>query len=131
MSAEVPVITIDGPAGVGKGTIARELANLFTFHYLDSGATYRALAFQVLDDSIDISRIDKIVEAAQHLSLEFTIEKGFMAHANGLNIDEKLRSEECSAVASKIASIPEIRTALLVVPMKTFRLSGLNVISET
>ncbi len=113
MSSEVPVITIDGPAGVGKGTVARILAEKFSFHYLDSGATYRALAYKMIVDKIDADDVEEIVSAAGLLSLEFPSGGGFEAHINGSNIDEKLRLEECSNLASKIASVPEIRQALL------------------
>ena len=113
MSTEIPVITIDGPAGVGKGTIARILAEKFSFNYLDSGATYRALAYTIIMDKIDIQDTDKVCQSAQHIALEFPSSGGYEAHISGKNIDDKLRSEECSNLASKIAIIPEVRKALL------------------
>ena len=113
MSSEIPVITIDGPAGVGKGTIARALAEMFSFHYLDSGATYRALAYAMMMEGIQTHDIQTIVGTAEELALDFPSDGGFEAHIDGANIDENLRSEECSSLASKIASLPEVRMALL------------------
>ena len=113
MRDDAPVITIDGPAGVGKGTLAKALAQRFKFHFLDSGATYRALALQVINENVDVSRIDRILELAAGLTLAFPARQAFAAHGNGANIDASLRSEACSNMASKIASLAEVRAALL------------------
>ena len=109
----IPVIVIDGPAGVGKGTIARLLAARFEFHYLDSGAVYRTLAVRMIETNVDSSDIARLVELCQGLSIEFPPEHGFEAYLDGVNIDEDLRSEQCSAAASKIASVPQVRAELL------------------
>ena len=125
MSNDAPVISIDGPAGVGKGTLARALAQIFQFHFLDSGATYRALALKVINENVDVSDVEKITSMADDLALAFPAEEDFVAHANGINIDESLRSEECSSMASKIASIPEVRAALLVLQRSFQQAPGL------
>jgi cytidylate kinase len=111
--SQVPVVTIDGPAGVGKGTLAKKLAQMFGFNYLDSGAVYRALSVKALKESVQLGNLDRLIELASKLSLEFPQEKGFAAHIDGENIDASLRSEECSNYASKVAAISGVRKELL------------------
>ena len=113
MHNDMPVITVDGPAGVGKGTLAKILAQSFGFHFLDSGAAYRALALKVINENVDVNEISRILELAASLTLAFPASQAFAAHANGVNIDGGLRSEACSGMASKIASLPEVRAVLL------------------
>ena len=76
---DVPTVVIDGPAGVGKGTIAKLLATKFGFHYLDSGAVYRALAARVIDTGADSAEIDRLVELGRGLSLAFPPEQNYEA----------------------------------------------------
>ena len=108
-----PVITIDGPAGVGKGTLARQLATMFSFHYLDSGAVYRALAAKALKEGIGTDEYERLLELATNLTLRFPQENDFQAHIDDENVDASLRSEECSQFASQIAVLRDIRQALL------------------
>ncbi len=112
-TAHIPVVTIDGPAGVGKGTLAKKLAQMFEFNYLDSGAVYRALSVKALKEGVQLDDLTKLVELASQLSLAFPQEKNFAAHIDGENIDASLRSEECSSYASQVAVISEVRTELL------------------
>ena len=110
---QAPVVAIDGPAGVGKGTLAKKLAQMFEFNYLDSGAVYRALSVKALKEGVQLDNLTKLVELASQLSLEFPQEKNFEAHIDGENIDASLRSEECSSYASQVAAISEVRAELL------------------
>lgn len=109
----VPVIVIDGPAGVGKGTLAKLLAKHYQFNYLDSGAVYRALANLVLVEGLYVTDIAAIEQAIPRLELTFPSKFDFEAHSAGQNIDASLRAEECSSMASKIAAYPGVRTKLL------------------
>lgn len=113
LNTTAPVITIDGPAGVGKGTLAKELATIFSFHYLDSGAVYRVLAHKALKEGVAPNDVAQLVALANSLSLSFPQSENFLAHIDGENIDADLRTEECSSLASKIAVISEVRQALL------------------
>ncbi|MEM8844665.1 MAG: (d)CMP kinase [Pseudomonadota bacterium] len=113
MNDSVFVATIDGPAGVGKGTLAKRLASKFNYLYLDSGAVYRAVASRVIKNKIDTNDITAVAHTAKGLALDFPAEKNYQAHVNGENIDADLRLESCSNIASKIASIPEVRAEVL------------------
>ncbi len=110
MLEPVPVLTIDGPGGVGKGTISHLLAKHFGWFFLDSGAIYRVLALSVLHDNCAFNDNKRIVHLAQILPAEFKDGRVFL---NSQDVSEEIRSEACSDVASKIAVISEVRQALL------------------
>ncbi|MES9938821.1 MAG: (d)CMP kinase, partial [Sedimenticola sp.] len=104
------VITIDGPSGSGKGTIAELVAERLGWHCLDSGALYRLVGLAV--DRADISFEDaaKIAEIARNLDVEFHGRKILMS---GEDVSLAIRTETAGNNASKVAAIPEVRTALL------------------
>jgi len=110
-----PVITVDGPSGVGKGTTASLLANHLGWHLLDSGAIYRALALKVLKTDSEISDIENMVALAQGLKLSFQtiIGEPTMVYLDEESVNHELRQESCGNIASIIATIPEVRAALL------------------
>ncbi len=116
----VPVIAIDGPAGVGKGTLAKQLATRLDFHYLDSGAVYRALASKAIQEQVAIDDTEGLVKLARDLSISFPASDAYLAYSGGVDIDAQLRSESCSGMASRIASQPEVRAELLNV-QRSFR----------
>ena len=108
--ASVPVITIDGPSGTGKGTISHMLAEHFGWHFLDSGSLYRVLAFAASRHGIGSSQIDALVALANTLNLVF---KKTLVLLDGEDISADIRTEQCGQDASKLAVIPEVRAALL------------------
>ncbi len=110
---DIPVLTIDGPSGAGKGTVSRLLAKQLGWYYLDSGAIYRALALEITEKDIEHGSISDIVEAALAMHLSFECDKEFTVLLNGQNITDLLGLESTGNSASKIAVIPEIRAALL------------------
>ena len=122
---DIPTIVIDGPAGVGKGTIAKQLAANLEFHYLDSGAVYRALAYRAIQRQVEVTDSVALVELSRGMSLQFPPEKNYQAYSDGEAIDAQLRTEQCSAVASKIASQAPVRAALLQAQRDFRRLPGL------
>ncbi len=108
--ADFPIITVDGPSGVGKGTLSQRLVEKLGFHFLDSGAIYRALAFGVLKQQLDRVDTSAIVSLAQTLPVRF--EQGSVYYENE-NISDLIRTEQVAAVASQVAAMPEVRAALL------------------
>ena len=112
---DVPVITIDGPSGTGKGTICHMLANHLGWHFLDSGALYRVLAYAAQKYDVDFQDVDQLVVIARTLNLRFEMnpQKHCLVFLDGVEISQHIRTEICGQNASKIAVIPEIREALL------------------
>lgn len=112
-SASVPVLTIDGPSGSGKGTISRIVAQSLGWHYLDSGALYRAVGLAASWADIDLSDASALVRCAFDTTIGFTETDGEpRVIVNGLDATDELRTETAGAAASAIAAIPEVRAAL-------------------
>jgi cytidylate kinase len=109
-SSTVPVITLDGPSGTGKGTLCHKLAEHLGWHLLDSGVLYRALGFLAHQKGITLEKLDGLVKLALHLPIEF---KQHDILINGESVFKALRTEASGARASKLAVIPEVRHALL------------------
>ena len=111
---QIPVITIDGPGGSGKGTIAMRLAEELGWHFLDSGALYRLVAVAAMDRDIDAEDGDALSEVARALDVEFGLtDEGMVILLDGNYITGRLRSEAVSAMASRVAAIPAVRDALV------------------
>lgn len=112
---QVPVITIDGPSGTGKGTICRLVAKHLGWNMLDSGAIYRVLAYAAREKAVRLSEVSRLVELALALDLNFSIshDEDPRVILEGNDVSEGIRSEQCGQDASQIAAIPEIREALL------------------
>jgi cytidylate kinase len=110
----VPVVTIDGPSGSGKGTIGRRLAQVLGWHYLDSGALYRLAALAALRRHLDFSDARALAEAASTLDVRFTTAAaGERVYLDGADVSAELRTEQAGDAASKVAAVPEVRAALL------------------
>jgi len=109
-----PVLTIDGPSGAGKGTISQYVAQHLGWHYLDSGAIYRALAVAADAQAIHHTAISALLNCIQQMQLQFVPEKSALrVWLNGADITESLRLESTGNQASTLAVIPEVRAALL------------------
>ncbi len=111
----VPVITLDGPSGTGKGTICHLLAKHLHWNMLDSGAIYRVLAYAVRKNRIEAHEIDQLTHLARTLDLRFESvgDNESKVILDNAAIEELIRTEQCGQDASKIAVIPEVRAALL------------------
>lgn len=105
-----PVITIDGPSGVGKGTLALKLAEALGWHFLDSGAIYRLLALKVSLLGVAGDRPIELANIARNLDIYFKVGRTYLDHKD---VTETIRQEEVGLMASKISAIPEVRQALL------------------
>lgn len=111
----IPVITIDGPSGCGKGTIAQLLAKKLKMHFLDSGALYRAVALAVMQAKIEINHHDQIQNLVNHLNIQMrgTDHGECQIFMNNQDITHEIRSEACGQMASLTSAIPLVRAALL------------------
>ncbi len=113
-----PVICLDGPSGVGKGTICLAVAKKLGWHILDSGSLYRITALQVSrdfpDQPVDSLDTAKLAEIAKNLNVTYEENNGELAILlDGEDITQQIRNEQIGAKASQIAAIPEVREALL------------------
>lgn len=103
-------IAVDGPAGAGKSSIARAVAEEIGYIYVDTGALYRAIALYSIENKLDneslVNSLDKI-----NISLEF-IDKCQHVVLNGIDVSDKIRTSEVSMGASKVSAIPEVRKFL-------------------
>jgi cytidylate kinase len=111
----VRVITVDGPSGAGKGTVSRILAKKLGFHYLDSGALYRILGIAAQRHRVDTSNNKGLMTLAEHMDIRFdsTETGGIKALLEGEDITQEMRTEDAGALASLVASHPQVRSALL------------------
>ncbi len=106
----IPVITIDGPSGSGKGTIAERVAKRLGWHCLDSGALYRLLVILADRAGISSDQVDKLTKLARNMKVEFRQRAVFL---DGEEVTLAIRSESSGNAASKVAAVPEVRSALL------------------
>ena len=113
--SEVPVITVDGPSGAGKGTISHMLADTLGWHFLDSGALYRVTGQACLMEGVSWDDQPAVTEIARHLDVSFTAaESGEILVAyKGVDVSREIRTEEGGRGASTVAAIPSVREALL------------------
>lgn len=111
----VPVIAIDGPSGVGKGTVARAVARKLGWHFLDSGALYRILALAALEAGIPARDEDAVAALAPGLDIKFDAQddENERIIVGGQELGARVRAETTGALASVIAVFPKVRAALL------------------
>lgn len=114
-NTHIPVVTIDGPSGVGKGTVSLRVAKHLGWHTLDSGALYRVLALMALQNKVSLEDENTLATLAHDLEVHFEPQSDLTIHIilNGQNVSQALRHESCGSAASQIAALPKVRQALL------------------
>jgi cytidylate kinase len=110
MPDQVPVITVDGPSGSGKGTVTQRVANRLDWRVLDSGALYRLVGYAVDQAGIGFENQIKISQIASKLNVEFS---GGRILLDGAEVTDLIRTETAGNNASKVAAMPGVRAALL------------------
>ncbi|MEE3422288.1 MAG: (d)CMP kinase [Succinimonas sp.] len=114
MSADIPVITVDGPGGAGKGELCLRLSKMYGFTILDSGAIYRVLAYAALKHQVSLADEPSLVKLAGELRLSFEPrDSGVAVMLDDEDVSRGIRNEETGGAASKIAALPGVRAALL------------------
>ncbi|MBQ7920692.1 MAG: (d)CMP kinase [Lachnospiraceae bacterium] len=112
-------IAVDGPAGAGKSTIAKQVAKRLGLIYVDTGAMYRAMALYMVRMGIDIEDEEKVIENCKNADITIKYEDGVqVVYLNGENVNAHLRKEEVSNAASKVSVIKEVRAQLVALQKK-------------
>lgn len=113
------IITIDGPSGTGKSTIARELARLLQFTFFDTGAMYRCMAWFIHSEDISPDDVDRLAHIIKNFTFRIQTEQESKRYFVGeTDVTSAIRSEQISSLASQIAKLPEVREALMPIQRK-------------
>lgn len=111
------IIAIDGPAGSGKSTVAKEVAAALGFHYLDTGAMYRAVAVRAIAGGVALSDEDAVGEIAASQAISFAHEPGealpSKVFIGGTDVTVDIRSPKADSAVSAVASMPSVRSAMV------------------
>ena len=124
----IPVLTLDGPSGVGKGTVASIIAQTLDWHLLDSGAIYRAFAISVRNRKIKINDINGLLTLADILDLRFELvpnQRSLKVYLDNVEVSAELRTEKTAELASKLAMIGLLRKSLQIKQQQFKRPPGL------
>ncbi len=105
-----PVIAIDGPSASGKGTVAQAVAKALAFHYLNSGALYRTVAYAAIDAKAELENESRLAGIAMNIKAKFSGEHVVL---NGQDVTDLLSTEKVGETASRIATLPKVRAALM------------------
>lgn len=117
-----PVIAIDGPSASGKGTIAQRVADVLSFHYLDSGAIYRIVALAAQQNGISWHDAQALAAMAPNLDIRFQQDSIWL---NGREVSAEIRTENIGSGASQVAVHPELRKVLVALQQRFLQVPGL------
>ena len=124
----IPVLTIDGPSGVGKGTVANIVASTLSWNLLDSGAIYRAFALAASKRNITVDDTEALLDLASNLNLKFESDpkkNKLSIYLDNVEVSSELRTEKTAELASNFAMIGPLRESLLVRQQKFKQMPGL------
>lgn len=117
-------IAVDGPAGAGKSTIAKQVAKKMGLIYVDTGAMYRAMALYMVRMGIDVENEEEVIKNCKNADITIRYEDGVqVVYLNGENVNAYLRKEEVSNAASKVSVIAEVRAQLVALQQKLASMS--------
>lgn len=120
------VITIDGPSGSGKGSLALKVAEALGFNILDSGAIYRLAALQALQQQVDLESEVDVLKAITDIKIDFKRgEELTIPYLSGVDVSQQIREESTASAASVIAAYPTVRSQLLQLQRDFFQSPGL------
>lgn len=123
------VVGIDGPAGSGKGTVTKRVANKLGLINIDTGITYRCVALQILNENVELENTEKIIEIAKNIQIDIdNTPDGDIVYLYGKDVTKEIRSKEVTKIVSPVSSIKEVR--FLMVDMQRKLAEGKNVIVE-
>ena len=123
------IVGIDGPAGSGKGTVTKKVANKLGLTNIDTGITYRCVALEVLNHNIPLDNKEKIIEVAKNIEIDIdNTPDGDIVFLNGKDVTKDIRSKEVTKIVSPVSSIKEVR--FLMVELQRKLAQGKNVIME-
>ena len=119
-------VAIDGPAGSGKGTVTKLVAEKCNLIYIDTGVTYRCVTLKMLENGVSLEEEDKVIEIAENINIEFTIDGKTLL--DGIDVSDKISSKEVTKLVSFVSSIVRVRELMVEVQRKMA--SDNNVIME-
>jgi len=120
------VITIDGPAGAGKSTVAKALSHRLSYIYLDTGALYRAVAYKMIQVGISQENREQLEDLCPHIKINLKNMRGrMMVMVDDEDVTDQLRTEEIGLIASRVSAIPLVREILLQVQREAGKNGGI------
>ena len=123
------IVGIDGPAGSGKGTVTKKVANELGLINIDTGATYRCVALKCLNNNIKIDEKERIIDISKNIDIKIEANpEGDVFFLDGENVTKQIRSKEVTNIVSQVSSIKEVRYAMVELQRKIAE--GKNVIME-
>ena len=123
------IVAIDGPAGTGKGTITKLIAKDFGLINIDTGATYRCVTLEMINQNVSINEKDKIIKISETIKIDIKNNEGIQTiFLNGEDVTDKIRSKEVTALVSQVSAIVEVR--LNMVKLQRKLAEGKDVIME-
>lgn len=123
------IVGIDGPAGSGKGTVTKQIANKLGLVNIDTGSTYRCVALEILNRNISLEDKEKIIEVAKDVKIDIkSTPSGDIVYLNGKNVTKEIRSKEVTKIVSPVSSIKEVRYVMVDLQRKLAE--GKNIIME-